>query len=526
MNSEFIKHTSCDKCGSSDALAVYDDGHTYCFSCREYAAEGRIPESKPKKAVPLGEFVPLKKRKLTKETCQKFSYHVSEYFDETVQVANYYNTDHKLVAQKIRFKDKRFQMLKFENKTPLFGQHLWNSGGRRICVTEGEIDAMTVSQLQGHKWPVVSIPNGAQGAKKAFQENLEYLESFDQVVIMFDSDDPGRKAATECAKLLSFKKACIATLPLKDPNEMLQENRGGEIVTALWQAKEYKPSSIIQAQDTLETVRALQHISSDSLPYEGLNTKVHGIRLNEILTICAGSGIGKSQLCKEIGFALSEKYPVGHIALEESVAKTVQSYMSLYAKKPLHLLEKDLPDEELTKIHTDTFKDHNLSFYDHFGSLDVDDLLSAIRYLYGSLSCRYIILDHISIVVSGISSGDERRVIDNIMTQLRSLVEEIAIGLILVTHLKRPDGKGHEEGGVTSLSQLRGSAAIAQLSDIVIGIERDQQGDKPDISLLRVLKNRFSGETGIAGYLQYDRITGRMHEVEIDSLEEDEEPEF
>jgi hypothetical protein len=31
--SRFIKHTSCDHCGSSDANAIYDDGSEYCFSC-------------------------------------------------------------------------------------------------------------------------------------------------------------------------------------------------------------------------------------------------------------------------------------------------------------------------------------------------------------------------------------------------------------------------------------------------------------------------------------------------------------
>ena len=134
--------------------------------------------------------------------------------------------------------------------------------------------------------------------------------------------------------------------------------------------------------------------------------------------------------------------------------------------------------------------------------------------------CKYIFLDHLSIVVSGMESGDERRFIDNTMTMLRSLVEELDFALILVSHLKRPDGRGHEEGGFTSLSQLRGSAGIAQLSAVVIGLERNQQDEEsPDTMTVRVLKNRWSGQTGRACYLEYSRETGRLTE----SVMEDEE---
>ena len=165
----------------------------------------------------------------------------------------------------------------------------------------------------------------------------------------------------------------------------------------------------------------------------------------------------------------------------------------------------------------------NVYLYDHWGSTDSDNLLSKIRYLVRGCGCDYIILDHISIVVSGLEGGDERRLIDNTMTRLRALVEELNCGLILVSHLKRPSGdRGHEDGAQTSMSQLRGSAAIGQLSDMVIGLERNQQDkDKPNISHVRVLKNRWSGETGLSCSLEYSTVTGRMTETIFDDETED-----
>ena len=155
--------------------------------------------------------------------------------------------------------------------------------------------------------------------------------------------------------------------------------------------------------------------------------------------------------------------------------------------------------------------------YDHWGSIQGDNLLGRIRYMAKVLDVEYVVLDHLSIVVSGIGDGDERRMIDNTMTMLRSLVEETKIGMILVSHLKRPDGKGHEEGAITSLAQLRGSASIAQLSDMVIGLERNQQDpDNKNQTIVRVLKNRFSGETGIATALHYNQDTGALNEMQLD----------
>ena len=144
--------------------------------------------------------------------------------------------------------------------------------------------------------------------------------------------------------------------------------------------------------------------------------------------------------------------------------------------------------------------------------------MNRIRYMVQSLDCKTIILDHISIVISGLADGDERRLIDNTMTQLRKLVEEVKCAMFVVSNLKRPEGKlGHEEGVQTSLSHLRGSNSLAQLSDAVIGFERNQQ-DKisNNVMIARVLNNRFSGDTGIACSLIYNKETGRLSEGDFD----------
>jgi twinkle protein len=119
--------------------------------------------------------------------------------------------------------------------------------------------------------------------------------------------------------------------------------------------------------------------------------------------------------------------------------------------------------------------------------------------------------------------NDERKSIDVLMTRLRTLVQETGITLICVSHLKRPStsNKGHEDGEAVSLSQLRGSGAIAQLSDAVITLERNSMSPDPSIRNLTkvaVAKNRYNGLSGPACNLMYDMQTGRMIEVTMEEL--------
>ena len=283
----------------------------------------------------------------------------------------------------------------------------------------------------------------------------------------------------------------------------------------MWDAKIYRPDGIVDAYDLLDDVCNKPKIQSISYPFKSINILTHGLRKGELLTVTAGTGIGKSQFCRELAYHLiKEKIKIGYIALEENLRKTAESLVSLDINTPLHIAA-EIDKDKVTKSFDRLFKNNNVLFYNHFGSLEYNNLLAKVRYLIKAMRCEYIILDHISIVVSGLKEGDERRSIDNAMTGLRSLIEETGAGLILVSHLKRPaNEKGHEEGASTSLSQLRGSAGIAQLSDMVIGLERNQQSaDKNKQTVVRVLKNRFSGETGVACKLTYNSETGRLTEL-------------
>lgn len=466
------------------------------------------------------EYRPLVSRKLTLETCQKYGYGIAHDGQSTWQVAPYRNQDGELVGQHLRGPDKTFRWRGSPKDLQLFGQHLFANGGKMVIVTEGEIDCLSLSQVQGNKWPVVSLANGAGSAVKAFKDNIEWLESFEKVVICFDMDKPGQEAAQQAAQVLSPGKAYIMELPLKDPNDMLKAGRTEELVNSIWQARPYRPDGIIGGEDLwAEIIKPPE--KSYSTPYRKLNVMTEGIRKKELWLFTAGSGIGKSTVVHEIAYHLMmhEGLTIGVMALEESKRRAAERYLSIYLNKPLHLTREGVTEEDLRAAYKATIGQEGRFFlYDHFGSSDIDTLMSRIRYMAVSCGIDFLVLDHISIVVSGLrDAGDnERKQIDQLMTALRSLVEDTGIGVLGVVHLKRPaQGESWNDGKEPSLTDLRGSGGLEQLSDTVVALCRDQRDEEHgNESRMIVLKNRYTGVIGEVDTLRYDNRTGRLTAID------------
>jgi twinkle protein len=527
----FIGHEPCPACGSRDNLARYSDGHGYCFGCGHYEhGDGSTGSSsgQPKKGsrqmsqgLLAGEAVALPSRKLTEATARKWGYLAAQDRDGNwCQAANYLDDEGRVVAQKVRFPGKKFTILgNLKAALPLYGQWLWRDKGKMVVVTEGEVDALSLSQVWEHKWPVVSVPNGAQGAAKAVGAALEWLGRFDTVVFAFDMDEPGQKAARECAELLSPGKAKIARLPAKDANECLVQGKVRELIDAIWSAREFRPDGIVQGADLWDALITPEEVELFPTPWTGWNGVLMGLRPNELLMLTAGTGVGKSTVARELAYALIRgDQRVGMVMLEEPVKRTALDLMGLHLNRRLRLSREGVSEKNLREAFEATVGSGRCYLYDHFGSSEVENLMNRLRYLAKGCGCQWLILDHLSIVVSGLDDGDERRLIDRTMTMLRTLVNETGVGLIAVCHLKRGEGKSHEEGGQVSLSHLRGSHSIAQLSDTVVALERDQQSaNNADRMVVRVLKDRLTGFTGVAGTLAYDRDTGRIVEVSADA---------
>ena len=538
----FVKyHLPCPLCGGSDPVSVDEKGHGYCFSCNTHIKNYKECES-PTDVTDFktyqrnsmnsleGNFVELTDRNISLNTAKKYGVKaVVNSSNVPIKHMYPYYIANEIAGTKIRSNTKEFSWEGSPKGTGLFGQQLFQDGGKFVTIVEGECDAMAAYELLGSKWPVVSLKNGAAGAVKDVKENLEFLEKFDSVVISFDNDKPGKDAARRVARVLRPGKAKILTLPddFKDANDVLKQGKHQTYVNSWWAAKIYTPTGVINVSENKSKFH--NRVKKESIPYpwDGLNKKLYGLRQGELVLLTGGTGLGKSSVTREIEHWLikSTKDNVGVIALEEDYTRTVDGILSIEANARLYI---DQEREKFSEEQLDTYFDNvyggknkdRVWIHAHFGSNDIEEIFSKLRYMIVGCNCKWIVVDHLHMLVSALAEGDERRTIDNIMTRFRSLVEETGAGLILVCHLRRVDGnKGHENGIETSVSHIRGSQSIAQLSDCILSLERNQQADdeeEANTTKIRVLKSRYTGDVGVASYLLYDRDTGRLSEVDPD----------
>jgi twinkle protein len=375
------------------------------------------------------------------------------------------------------------------------------AGGKAVTIVEGELDALAAFQMLGSKYAVVSVKNGASGAVKDCQKAFEWLDKFESIVICFDSDEPGQKASKQVAELFGGKaKIYRHGEGFKDACDYLKANKTADFVSLWWKAEQFIPDGIVVGSALYDEVMRPLSGCDAHYPFTKLDAMTGGIRQQEMVVVTAGSGLGKSQFLREVIWSLltTTNDNIGLLFLEESVRRTGLSIMSLAINKPLHLAETVCTDAEKQKAYDQTLGSERLYLYDSFGSNTIDNICNRVRYMAKGLECKYIFLDHVSIVVSSQDNGDERKALDEIMTKLRMIVQETGIALFVVSHLKRPEGRGHEEGAATSLAQLRGSGSIGQLADMVLGLERHAQADDPiERNTTRIRNITFNSRCGI-----------------------------
>jgi twinkle protein len=486
----------CWTCPSSDAVAEYDD-HFYCFACEAYKSKEQDesfmtssvnpPETPKKESLADRNLLPLAEpgatRGISVDILKKYGVGTTLANSEDY-VFSYCDSSNTPVAQKLRKANKDFLCLGSMEKATLFGQHLFEKGGKSITITEGEWDAMSAFKMNGERYPVVSIKNGAAGALRDIKANWEYINSFETVVICFDNDEPGQKAAKRIAALFPKKSKIMKLDPSigKDANDYLVAGKLKEFVDKWWRAETYSPEGIVSSSSLRDKIKNKKVVPSIPYPFQGLTEGTYGMRLSELVTVIAETGVGKTQVLREFVYNIlkNSDYNVGGLFLEETPETTAEGLMSVHLNKRLHLPDTQVEDMEWEEAFNKVLASDRVWFYDHFGSNKIDTIINNIKYLAQARDCKFIFLDHISMVVSDQRNGDERKALDEITTKLKTLTMEL-------------------DRDKTSKDELVRNTTI-----------------------ISVEKNRFSGTTGEVCYLKFDAKTGRLNEIDQETYRGDE----
>ena len=507
-----------ENCGSSDALVIYEK-HAHCYSCntrlwpdqlpkeyQDYYTEAGLSIKTHDNALqaPITEdsletqpsYTPdnaatqelldivenhscrgFKDRGILKPVAEHYGCRVS--YDEYGEIDKHYyihykdlgGGHYKPVGAKVRILPKKFYSI--GDTAHLFGQHLFEPGGKRIVITEGELDALSIAQMSYIKYktfyPAVSIPNGVN-AEKVLLKNRKYLRSFEEIVIFFDQDEAGQTSAQKVAKLLGVDKCKIATLAAKDPNEVLKanpadhENNWKPLYTAVWNAATWSPAGLLDSDQLWE--RYLENKVQPSIKYppalHSLNKALKGIRQHEITMFISGTGTGKSVVSREVLLHLHDmpNRDARIIALEESAAETFTALAGMYHH--VNIAETDITKEQAREAWEVMFKNGNLHVFEHYES--EGNMLDTLEYFCAS-GATDITLDHITLWAAEENlSGrynNENAKIDYLMSGLRKLAQKYPVHFFLISQLRKSssNGQSFEEGVLPSLDDIKGCLA-------------------------------------------------------------------
>ena len=528
-----IKNQPCDNCGGSDPKQIYEDGSAFCFSCRK-----SFP--KPREGVDSLEFEPVtannswsesklqevkneyttrgfKERNIFKQVADHYGVKVSYDIDGDIDAHYYpYYSDNTLVGYKVRKLPKDFTSIG-TIRGGMFGQSLYN-GGKRLVITEGELDAMAVQSAWYKRYktfyPVVSL-RSASSIKDLINER-DWIRKFDEVILWLDNDDAGKEAMKEAARIIGYDKIKVAKSTEKDASD-LWVKEPDKVLTTIYDAVDYTPAGILTKNELWHQLEKYNEL--ESIPYppfmDGLNDKLKGMRYGEITLWTSGTGSGKSTLLREIAVHLLDvtEDKIGIVSLEESPAETARKMAGMAINR--NPAKEEIPIEDLKVGFDNVFGNDRVMVLDHQGSISDGSIMDFLEYMCLS-GCKYLFVDHITILASEGAEGlTGNEAIDKIMNDLLRLVKKYEVWIGLISHLRKTDNKGKsfEEGKLPSMDDIRGSGSIKQISMDIIAFARNVGSsidDERNTIKTKVLKCRYTGLTGPSGSLYYEFDTGRL----------------
>lgn len=539
-NSEVDSRGPCPECGSKDNLVKYKDGHSTCYSigCNYYVKGNSMNNyessysapSKPINQLDLikGTRGSIPDRRLSQDILDKYG--VTVEYDAKGDIVKhhypYYNSDNKIVALKTRItKSKQFFCTGNLGDSGLFGQNVFDGrGGRFITVTEGELDALSVSSMFHGKWPVVSLKNGSGSAVKGIKQSLEFLETFESVILCMDQDEAGQEATKNIVDLFSPNKVKVMKMPLKDASEMLMKGKVKEFTECWWDAKPHRPAGVVSLSDSgnwdLFVRRGTEEVTPLPKAFGSLNAMMNGgIAAGEVTVLGALTSIGKSTVVYNLVYdmLMESNKRIGCIFLEADVGETIEKLISVHIGQNISNIPQTQRDyDQLHKKYAELADTDKLHILDHQGALEADDLFSKMRYMVKGLDCDVLILDPLQAAVT----SNENGIIDSFMDKCLKLAKETGVSIIVVSHMRKPNAKDAHD---VNEYDMKGSGSINQIAFNTILLSRDKLAEDEyarNCTKIQLVKCRRTGNTGVGGWLYYNSDTSRLEAGQAPSIQE------
>lgn len=549
---KIVGDTACPSCTeagndrSGNHLILFEDGGSYCNRC-EYRGNWKDDGIQPVERKPVTdselkeileefnacEFKAYTKRKIKKSTAERFGCRVGCSPSDRASVGSYLLPYHaydgksySLTGYKVRLvEEKKFWNMGRPKDACLFGQELLPKGKfKKLYICESAMDTMSVYQSMADAWKskgisatpnVVGLPHGTGCAIDVLTSNKDVIDRAAEIILVMDNDLAGREAVDKIASLYPNIKTVTLT-EYNDPNEMLMAGKPDELSKLVqFSAVEHKLDGMADISELLEEICTPPEMGIP-YPFKSMTDLTYGLKSQQIIGVCAGVGMGKSDVKNEliVHFTTKEKKHVTVFDLEYGVGNTGKLLASKAASKPLHKPDSGVTKEEIEQaLHP---LSGLVSLYKHKGSRDWEEIKSYIRHSVITNNSKVVMLDPITALVAHLSSSEANDMLNTIFSDMSAMIQELDFSVIYFSHLNPPKtGAPHERGGKVQESQMTGSRAMMKWSTHIWGLEGSKDPDLPEhernVRKLVLLKDREYGQVG-SFYLFYDHETTRLKE--------------
>lgn len=501
------EHQPCPCGNSSDAYAVYSDGHGFCFSCGKDFQVETAEVTRPVDGVFTYEYLP--RRGITKATHEFFN--VKTQIDKDgkpVSVGYVYPNG----AAQYKYLDRK----DFRSSGPISQAGGWArdkfapGSAKAITITEGNDDAMSAWQMLG-KYPVYAVKSATSGVSDV-RRDFDYLNSFGKIYLALDNDGPGQKCASDIAACFDFNKVYHVKFgPFKDATEFNEQGKIQEFKNAWFGAGRFLPEGVISSFEDMDAVIDNANVDKGHpWPFAMLNQLTDGMKRGRSYLLTGLEGIGKTEFFHAVEYHLCKTDPDANIAvihLEEPTDENLKKLAGYELRAPTVFEDCTISPTEIKAAYRKAIgRPDRVHIYNHFGSDDPDILLAKIRFFAAACKCKYVFLDNITITATGRQQDDERKELDYLSTQLEMMTKALKFVLVAISHENDNE-------------QTRGSRNISKVFDVWINMKRDIKNENPyarNIQYLTLVKGRGCRGTGPAGRLFYDEATATLGELTED----------
>lgn len=567
----FIKHVSCEKCGSSDAKAVYEGGSSHCFACEftipsqdfkeQNPSKNKRVRNNPKKEEEKMEIKTNSKPAMTSEenaviksetgvhgknfrflrdsTTKPFGIRYAYDYDTEDVIEQYYpvTQEGQIVGYKIREVPKNFfSKGRTGADCELFMQFKFNRGGKYVMITEGELDALSAYQMisdynksknSDFETAVVSPTTGAQSHKQVAAQ-YKFLDSFDQIIVAYDNDKAGKDATEKLLTVLPKGKVKIMHMRFKDANEYLEKGEDKAFVSDFYNAKTHVPVGVVGSGEISDSMR--QEFMTPKIPLPPFMHKLQdmmsgGIPLGRIVNLASASGTGKSTIVDEIVYYMlfNSPHKVGIVTLESTTGQYGNKLLSRHIGLKLELKTNEqaleiLASDKVKKKEKELFwtdsDEHRFYLIDDRDG-GVDNVKDAIENLVISCGCKVIVLDPTHDVIGTLPNEEQ----ESFYSWQKGMVKSHNCTFYNVMHTRKTANgqKSGSTGADLSEEDIQGSSSAYKSAACNLMFSRNKESEdaiERNTTTMKATKIRWSGRTGVAGKYYYDNDTHTMYDLD------------